>query len=170
VDPKRRPPDPTPRESKGALLEAAQAAIKERRDQPPQRPLGAPPEAGVGRAIFRWILVMMIAAGTLIVASRPTWLSGPRLPVESAAVKAASATLSLVDAMSRVKAYSEVRGRLPARLEEAGVVNREITYRVMEGQQFEVSVAAGDSVVSLRSTDSLRAKLVDAIIVLQRRA
>jgi len=112
----------------------------------------------------------MIAAGALVLASQPAWLAGPRLPVETPAVRAASATLSLVDAMSRVRAYSDLRGRLPARLEEVGVENRGIIYRVVDTNHFEVSVAAGDSIVSLRSTDSLRPRLVDALLALQRRA
>lgn len=172
MDPKRRPKDPkdpTIRESKGALLEAAKVAIKEQRDLPRPRPPGSPAQQA-DRSILRWTMAMLIAAGVLIVVSQPTWLAGPKLPVESPTVRAASATLSLVDAISRVKAFSDLRGRLPTRLEEVGVENREIQYRIVEGLQFEVSVATGDSVVSLRSTDSLKARLIDAILALQRRA
>jgi hypothetical protein len=173
VDPKRRPKeakDPTIRESKGALLEAAQAAIKERRDMPRPLPPGSLPPTGFGRTVFRLTLMMLMAAGALVLASQPSWLAGPKLPVETPAVRAASATLSLVDAMSRVRAYSDVRGKLPARLEDAGVENPGIIYRVVDNTNFEVSVAAGDSIVSLRSTDSLRPRLVDALLTLQRRA
>jgi hypothetical protein len=76
----------------------------------------------------------------------------------------------LVDALSRVKAYADLQGKLPDRLDQVGVENSAIQYRVVDGVHFEVSVAAGDSIVSLRSTDSLKARLVGALLALQRRA
>lgn len=169
MDPKHQAQTPSIRQSKEALLEAAQAAITDQRDRPVIG-LGRRPPSGPGRQIFRLTLSLLIAAGTLILLARPSWLAGPGLPEESSAVRAASATLSLVDAMSKVKAFSELRGRLPSRLQEVGVSDREIRYRVVEGTTFEISVAAGDSVVSLRSTDSLKPRIIDAILALQRRA
>jgi len=124
----------------------------------------------VQRRVLRGTLALLTASGALIVMSKPQWLAGPKLPAETPAVQAASATLSLVDAISRVRAFTDLRGRLPAALKEAGVDNPEINFRVVEGLTFEVSIATGDSVVSLRSTDALKPRIVDAIMALQRRA
>jgi hypothetical protein len=115
-------------------------------------------------------LSVLILVGLGILIGQPTWLAGPGLPEEPRAVQAASATLALVEAMSRVSAFREVRGSLPSSLVEAGVLNPEIRYERMDGQEFRVALAAGDSMVVLRSTDSLRTVVEHAILTLQRRS
>jgi hypothetical protein len=159
---------PTIRQSKSALLEAAQAAIADQRVKGPGGPLPGRGHPG-GRARFRGTLlvVMLIGAGILI--ARPVWLVGPSLPAESEAVAAASATLALVEAVSHVKAFAAATGRLPSRLTEAGVVNPAITLRLLDGGDFEVALTEGNRALRLRSSDSLKALVIDAIRTLQRR-
>lgn len=168
TEPKKTDRSPSMRESKGALLEAAQAAVADSRSRPPadHQPIRS---SGVGRTVFQVIMVGIIGAGAAILITQPSWLVGAKLAPESRAVQTASATLSLVDAISKVKAFVDLRGRLPSRLDEAGVDNHAVRFKALEGTVFEVSVAAGDSVISIRSTDSLKPRVVDAILALQRR-
>jgi|GEM_PF-6840073 len=111
---------------------------------------------------------MVTGAGLL--AARPAWLAGPTMPVESPEIRTASATLSLVDAISKIESHLMAQGRLPSRLTDIGVPNTGIRYRVLDSTAFEVSLATPDTTVVLRSTDSIRVKTIDAIRVLQGRA
>jgi hypothetical protein len=167
MDPTKRP-DPSLRQSKTALLEAAQAAIADRKTK-----AGTGPPPGFkpqrSRTPFRSVLVLFMAVGTGVLVAQPSWLVGPRLPKETEAVQAASATLALVEAVSHVKAFAAATGRLPTRLTDAGVSNQAITFRPLAGEEFEVSLQAGDRLIALRSTDSLKAIVVNAIVTLQRR-
>jgi hypothetical protein len=148
-------------------LEAAQAAIAEKRARQGGLPHG-PATAG-GRSL-RAILSGLILVGVGVLIAQPTWLAGPGLPDEPRAVRAASATLALVEAVSRVSAFREVRGSLPTSLAEAGILNPDMRYERIGGQDFRVALSAGDSLVVLRSTDSLKPVVVNAILTLQRRS
>lgn len=163
----KQPEQPSIRQSKEALLEAAQAAIADQRSRP-QEPIfrDSPPPR---RGILPIVMGALIAAGVAVLVLQPTWLTGPGLPVETERVKAASATLTLVDAVSKIQAFTTKQGRLPATLDEAGVENAAIGYKVVDETAYEVSLQTADSVVSIRSTDSLKARVVDAILTLQRR-
>jgi len=166
---KGNPDFPTPRQSKSALLEAAQAAVADQRTLPAQSPPPAAPEPA-SRTAFRVILGSLIIAGAVILGLRPSWLTSPPPPRESPAIQAASATLALVEAVSRVNAFQQVRGILPRTLTEAGVANRSILYRQLSQDTFEVGVANGDSTLTIRSTEPLKPKVVQAILTLQRRS
>lgn len=165
----KKPRDPSLRQSKEALLEAAQAAIKDQRNRPPAG-LRPPPTPGVGRQVFRGVLVVLIAAGAVMVAVRPPWLSGPSMPAETPTIRAASATLSLVDAISKVEAHFTAKGTLPARLTDVGVPNSGIRYKILDTSAFEVSLATPDTTIVLRSTDGIKARTIDAIRTLQGRS
>lgn len=161
----RRPIEPrTPRESKSALLEAAQAAVAAK-----QVPVDAPREGSPRRTATRIALGLALLVGSGLLLSRPAWLAGPALPQETLAIRAASATLALVDAVSRVSAFQAARGVLPATLQDAGVANPDIDYRRLAGDHFEVRMLAGDSTVVMRSSDSLKPAVVRAILTLQQR-
>ena len=111
--------------------------------------------------------VLLTSAAVLV--AQPAWLTGPTLPPEESVIKAATATMALVKVMSRVEAYQVANGTLPNTLVEAGVADSAITYRAAADGDFELSMRAGDSVVSIRATDSLRTRVVDAIRALQTR-
>ena len=162
-------PEPSLRQSKTALLEAAQAAIHDQkaRSDAPTRPFLA---ASPGRNVFRGLLVILtLASGTVLIV-QPAWLVTPKPAPETPAIQAASATLVLVDAVSRIKSFAEATGRLPARLKEAGVVNPAISLRPIEGTEFEVSLAAAGATMSLKSTDALKPLVAGAIKTLQGRS
>ena len=167
--PRNPAPEKTLRESKSALLEAAQAAVAEQRAKQ-SLPAGyLPPPGSTGRQVFRGLLAMVALAGSFLILSQPTWLAGPKLPAESSAVQAASATLALVEAVSHIRAFREVRGRLPRALAEAGVRTSAIRYEPQGQDRFIVRLQAGDSLIVVRSTDSLKPLVVKAILTLQRR-
>lgn len=167
--PPNDPPNPSIRQSKEALLEAAQAAIADHKNRPPVLP-GGRKVGGSGRVVFRLVLVGLMVAGASVLSVQPEWLVGPKLPADDAAVQTASATLSLVDVVSKIEAYTTVQGRLPTKLSDVGVRNAAIRYRIVGESAFELSLSAGDTTVALRSTDSLKPRMVEAIRVLQRRS
>jgi hypothetical protein len=162
-----KPDFPTPRQSKSALLEAAQAAIADQRGRSPRPPSAPEPPR---RTALRVTLGILIIVGAVLLGLRPSWIAGVAPRPESPAVVAASATLALVEAVSRVNAFRQIRGTLPRSLAEAGVRDRDMVYRQLSGDTFEIELVAGDSTVTIRSTDSLRAVVADAIRTLERRS
>ncbi len=159
------PSEPTARSSKSALLEAAQGAIA---DQKLRAETGAKtgPRARTGLRVF--LAAIMVASAAVLVA-QPAWLVGPKPPGETPAIQAATATMALVEVVSQLQAFQTTNGHLPATLEAVGVTDPAIRYQPGTGGHFEVSMAAGDSVVSIQATDSLKTRVVDAIRVLQGR-
>ena len=162
-------PEPSLRQSKTALLAAAQAAIhdqKTRSDAPARPFLAVSPARNVLRVL---VVLLTIASGTVLIV-QPAWLVTPKPAAEAPAIQEASATLVLVDAVSRIKSFIAATGRLPARLKEAGVVNPAVSLRPMEGTEFEVSLAAATgTTMSLKSTDPLKPLVAGAIRTLQGR-
>ena len=156
----------TLRQSKSALLEAANAAVANQASKPPHGS-GAAPTSRAGLRVF---LGLVILVGASLLVAKPGWLVGPEPPVESPAIREASATLSLAHALGQIKAYAEAKGSLPSTPGEAGVRDSTIQFRRLGGDAFELSLPAGDRVVSLRSTDSLEPLVVEAIRALQRRS
>jgi hypothetical protein len=160
-------PAPTARQSKSALLEAAQEAVAIQHAKGQSRP-PAPPSLRQSAARVTLGLVVLVGCGLLI--ARPAWLAGPAPPREPLAIRAASATMALVEAVSRVSAYREARGTLPATLGEAGVAHPEVRYRRLAGDHFEVRLELGDSTVVLRSFDPLKPAVTQAMRTLQARS
>src|SRR5262245_29982016 len=94
----QRSHEPTIRESKSKLLEAAQAAIADQRAKAVDA-ARAQAARSRGRNAFRVTLGLLSIGGSAVLAARPAWLVGAKLPSETAEVKSASVTLSLVEAM-----------------------------------------------------------------------
>jgi len=115
-------------------------------------------------------LGILIIVGAGLLGLRPSWIAGVPPRPESPAVSAASATLALVEAVSRVNAFRQIRGSLPGSLAEAGIRDRDMVYRQLPGDTFEIKLVAGDSTLTVRSTDSLRAVVAGAIRTLERRS
>ena len=162
-------PSPTLRETKSKLLEAAQAAIADQRTKAGTGQF-ARARSRWGRDAFRVVLGLLLVAGALVLTARPAWLAGPPMPAETAEVKHASVTLSLVEAMGHVTAYFEANGRLPATLLDAGVINPQIGYHASGDARFSLTLQTEDSTLTLSSTDSLKPLIVNAIRALQRRS
>src|SRR5215471_6924066 len=95
-----KPAEPTLRQSKTALLEAAQAAVAEQRTKGPRR--GTWSGASAARRAAQSMISGLIVAGAFLLLIQPAWLSGPRLPAETPEIRSASATLVLVEAASRI--------------------------------------------------------------------
>ncbi len=161
-------PERTVRESKTDLLEAAQAAVANQRTKG-RTPRSVWGERSRARAAYRSTMTGLILAGTTLLLLRPVWLAGPRLPPEPAEIQTASATLALIEAASHVRAYHSATGRLPERLKDAGVTDATIRYRKIDTLNFVIRLAAGDSTLTLRSTDSLRPLVNEAVRALRRR-
>ena len=161
--------DKSIRQSKEALLEAAQAAVADQKNRPPLDRARPPQPSGTGRRVFRGSMLVAMVVGAGVLAAQPVWLTGPKLPNEDNAVQAASATLTLVDALSKVQSYLARQGRLPRQLREAGVEHPAVQLRVIADPDFEVSLRMADSTISIRSDEPIKPRMVAAIRVLQRR-
>ena len=167
MDPNKAHAEPTIRQSKTALLEAAQAAIADQKTKASH--LAPPPKRRTGRLVFRTILGLLLVGSAALLVIRPTWLVGPSLPAEDGPIQSASARLSLVDAIAHVRSFVAATGRMPNPIQEAGVTNQGISLQSLGSDEFEVSLQAGDSLIKVRSTDSLKAIVEAAVRTLQRR-
>ena len=162
---KKTPPSaPTARSSKSALLEAANQAVADNKSRPAPGPRPTPRRTGL-RSL---LAALMVVSGATLVA-QPAWLVGPKLPSETPAIRAATATMALVVAVSQLQTYLSANGHPPASLRDVGLADSAIGYRALADGDFELSMRAGDSVVSVRATDSLKTRIVDAIRTLQGR-
>jgi hypothetical protein len=157
---------PTLRESKTALLDAANAAVKEQEEKA-RRGTGS---AARPKAIFWLVMSVLVVAAVALLVAQPEWLAGPRIEPEAPEIQEASATMALIEAASRVQSYRTTHGKLPRTLGEAGVANADVQYRKTDSLNFTVTIPSGDTLISLRSTDSLRPLAMKAIRVLQRRS
>lgn len=151
--------------SKSALYHAAQAAVADQRTKADQARRGT----RQGRTALRVALAALLVAGGILLVLRPAWLVGPGLPVETPAIRTASAELTLVDAVGRIRNYETRTGRLPATLDEAGVTNQAIGFTKLGAHDFEVSLPSGDSLIRLRPSSPIEAIAAGAIHALQRR-
>lgn len=162
---KRRDNEPTIRESKSALLEAAQAAVDEQKT----KAIAARAAVGSARVGFRALLLATVLAGAAILFVQPPWLVGTEPPIEAAVIRSASARLALVEAIGQIRAYVTTSGQLPPQPNDAGVTNRAISLRPLADGEFELTLKAGDSLIAVRSTDSLKPIVISAVRALQRR-
>jgi hypothetical protein len=153
------------RDSKSALLQAAQAAIADRKTKESSRRN----RASAGRSAFRGTLAILALAGAGILVLQPGWLVGPPLPYEEPAIKRASAMLVLVQEMDRVRSFRARSGRLPRSLTEAGSGTPDVNYQVRSDADYALSIRTQDSTITLRSTDSIRPLVVEALRALQKR-
>jgi hypothetical protein len=146
----QRPPQL--RDSKSNLYEAALQVVKAQEQaaaQAPRRPDAIRRPAGLV------ILLLLALIGALLLLLRPVWLAGPSAPPkEPPGVEAATLRLELLRERQRVFRYSSEHGRLPATLAETGSRRADFQYAPsVDG--FSLSGRAGDSLITLRSTDSL---------------
>ena len=167
LDAKHQGDEPTLRESKSALLEAAQAAVEEQKTRGPGRLVAG---AGAAQMGFRVLLLLIAVGGGTVLAMQPSWLVGPEPVVEGDAIRSASAQLALVVAVAQVRAYVTTSGHLPGQPAQAGITNGAITLKPLAAGEFELSIRAGNTLIAVRSTDSLKPLVVSAVRALQRRA
>ena len=142
---------PTARDSKTDLLEAAREVVKDRHEK--QVAAGKLQPAARKRVSF---LMLLAAIGLALLVLQPAWLVGPKtLPPESPAIVEASLRLSLLRERQRVSDFLKQNGRLPTSLAEAGSIAPGIGFEALPQQDFRLFAQAGDSLLVLRSSDSM---------------
>lgn len=155
------------RDSKSELLDAARVAIQDREEKAAEAALAA---RNVPRKGRMGVLILLGVAGLVLLVLQPTWLAGPKqLPPETPRVAAASLRLALVRQHSLIVAFTKTRGRLPADLAEAGDSLPGVRYQRVGTGAFRLTANAGDSIIVLESTDSIRAFLGQSIGILRNR-
>lgn len=144
---------PAAHDSKTDLLEAAKAVVKERSEKAEQA-AARRMQPEVRRRVS--VLGLLGLAGLLLIVLQPAWLIGPKaLPPESPAIVEASVRLSMLREQQRVVDFLKRNGRLPATLSEAGVTVPGLGYEALPQQEFRLFAQAGDSLLVLRSSDSM---------------
>ncbi len=155
-----------PKDTKSVLYEAAVQAVQDRAQAAKTRSDQAPPKGRRGLLIPGLALIGLLGGVLLLV--RPTWLTGPTtIPQETPAVAAASLRVVLVRERDLVLRYQRRTGSLPATLEAAGG-SAGFDY-VRQGNEFSVTGRAGDSIITIRSADSVVAFLGDSFDRLRHR-
>lgn len=144
---------PASHDSKTDLLEAAKAVVKER-NQKAEQAAARRMQPEVRKRVG--VLSLLGMAGLLVIVLQPAWLTGPKaLPPESPAIVEASVRLSMLREQQRVVDFVKRTGRLPATLAEAGVSVAGLGYEALSQQEFRLFAQAGDSLLVLRSSDSM---------------
>jgi hypothetical protein len=77
--------------------------------------------------------------------------------------------LVLIGSIARIRRYADSTGRLPSPASLAGV-DSAIAVTPLEGSGFAVAIRVGDSMVALRSTDSLKPLVAASVRALQQRS
>lgn len=164
-----QPPRPgSGRDSKSDLLDAARAAVKDREEAAVATTVAANSPRRRQRRFGT--LALLGVVGTIVLVLQPVWLVGPDAPPpESPAVATASLRLTLVRERGRVLAYQERFGRLPQTLTDAGVETSGLEYVRVGTTDFRMQARLGDSLLTLRATDSVGAFLGNTIKVIQAR-
>jgi hypothetical protein len=169
--PERPPARParsnTPKDTKSVLYEAAVQAVQNRAQAFKTRTGQASRKKR--RRTLMPLLLLVELVGALLLLIRPTWLAGPTsIPQETPAVAAASLRVVLVRERDLVLRYLRRTGSLPATLEAAGSGDTGLDY-VRQGAEFSVTGHAGDSIITIRSSDSVVAFLGDSFDRLRSR-
>ncbi len=149
------------------LYEAAREAVEDRAQQARERA----GRRSRPRTRFPWSVVLLgiALAGATLLAVRPGWLAGPRsMPAESPGVAAASLRVVLVRERGAILDFIRRTGRTPATLAEVGSPASNLEYR-RETYGFSLTGRAGDSLITIRSTDSTAVFLGDSFTRLRRR-
>jgi hypothetical protein len=155
-------------DSKSSLYQAAKAAVQDQNEKIAEE---ARARAGAkGRGIRIGVLALIGVAGLVVLLLNPEWLTGPKaLPTEPPAIVAAALRLSLLRERQRVVDYGRQNGRLPVSSYEAGITLAGISYAREGPDGFALSAQSGDSVIVLRSSDSMSSFLGSSLLTLRDR-
>ena len=144
---------PPPGDSKSALMAAARTAIQDQADKAVSAKVTRGGRTHPARTTIFFLLAL---AGAVLLVVRPAWLAEPAtLPPEPPAVAAASVRLTLLRERQRVFDFEKAHGHLPATLAEAGIDQAGLEYARRDSTRFELSAWTGDSLIVLRSADSI---------------
>lgn len=157
-----------PKDTKSVLYEAAVQAVQDRAQVAKARVEQSPRKKR--RGSFIPVLAVVGLVGAVLLLVRPTWLEGPTsIPPETPAVAAASLRVVLVRERDIVLRYLRRTGSLPATLEAAGSNTAGLDY-LRVGSEFSVTGHAGDSIITIRSSDSVVTFLGDSFDRLRHRS
>lgn len=160
-------PEPI-RDTKSSLYEAAVAAVKSREEVQAARALLRP--WSQRRRGWHAGLLLIGLTGAVLLLLRPDWLAGPRaIPSEPPAIAAASLRLSLLRERQRVVSFERAHAHLPATLGEAGSDRADLGYQSLGPDAFRLWGSAGDSLITLRSSDSSETFLGASLRLLRHR-
>lgn len=156
------------RDSKSSLFEAAQAAVQDQDEKNAEEARAR--DGSKGRGVRIGVQALIGVAGLVVLLLNPDWLTGPKaLPPEPPAIATASLRLSLLRERQRVVDYRRQNGRLPETSSEAGISLAQISYAREGADGFALSGYSGDSVIVLRSSDSLATFLGSSLMTLRSR-
>ena len=157
-----------PQDTKSVLYEAAVEAVHDRTAQAKKKPVGRKARSS-HQGLRIAVLLLLALTGAALLVLRPSWLVGPEtLPAESPAIAAASLRVALVRERDMVFRYRRRTGSLPITLGAAGISTPNLDYD-HEGVAFSLSGRAGDSLITIRSADSVTAFLGDSFSRLRHR-
>lgn len=156
------------RDTKSDLLEAAQAAVRDREGKAAAQAVVSTRAPRRRRRIGVLMAVGLVGLGLL--ALRPEWLVGPvKAPPDPPAVALAGLRVTLVRERQLVFDYAKAHGRLPQSLREAGDSATGVRYARKSDSTFTLSGNIGDSVVVLHSGDLLSAFLGNSLRIVKNR-
>jgi len=162
----KKVPDPDPG-SKDVLYAAARSAIQDQSARAEAERLAAKRKTTPRRI---GLMAVAIVIGTVLLVLRPGWLTGPdSSPPEAPAIAAASLRLTLLRERQRVEDFIGRQGHLPGSLAEAGSTLVGLTFTPGPGNRFQLSASTRDSLIVLRSTDSVAPFLGRSLHILARR-
>jgi len=155
------------RDSKSSLYEAALQAVRSQEEA-----LAAKVRQQLSPRRRRWRvgLVVVGLAGAVLLVAQPEWLTGPRhIPPEPPGIAAASLRLTLLRERRRVQSFEAASGHLPLTLGEAGSSLADLGFEVFPPDAFQLWGQAGDSLITLRSSDSVGSFLGESLRLLRDR-
>ena len=157
-----------PRDSKSDLLEAAQAAVKDREDKAAELAVAANRIPRRRRRLG--VLVTLGLVSLVLLVLQPAWLAGPATPPpDPPSVARAGLRVALLRQRAQVFAYARAKGRLPRSLAEVGDSLSGVSYTRLNDSVFTLVGSVGDSVVVLRSSDTQAAFLGNSLRILKNR-
>ncbi len=157
-------PDPSP--EKRALLEAYDAAIQRKNDEPASPP---PARRRLMHPVTALCLLVLVAIGVWIAAARPAWLLARGFPTETGPVREASLRLAMALQYQRIEQFRDSAGHLPERLDQTGPSLGDLTYTTTQFGGFVLEGTDSTVRLTLRSEDSLATFVGDSYEIVSRR-
>jgi hypothetical protein len=155
------------RDSKTDLLEAAQAAVKDRAEKASEAAIAA---RSVPERRRMGVLTVIGLAGIVLLILQPTWLAGPKsVPPAPPREAAAALRIALIRQRQQLFNYATTHRRFPVSLADAGDSLPGVTYTRRGDSAFTLVGNAGDSVIVLHSGDSQAAFLGNSLRIIKNR-